>query len=88
VRRVDYATAGLTYTVQFSADLTNWTTSTAAPAVLANDGTYQIVSVPYPPSSAERKHASSASGLASYPEPVSSMPPFSILTTSSAMKSR
>ena len=49
VRRVDYVAAGLTYTVQFSADMLSWTASAAVPVVLANDGTYQIVSVPYPP---------------------------------------
>jgi len=48
VRRVDYAVAGLTYTVQFSPDLITWQDSTATPAVLATDGTHQIVSVPYP----------------------------------------
>ena len=49
VRRVDFAAAGLTYTVQFSADLNSWTSSAAAPTVLADDGTFQIVSVPYLP---------------------------------------
>ncbi len=49
VRRVNYVAAGLTYTVQFSADLQSWTASAAVPTVLANNGTYQIVSVPYPP---------------------------------------
>ena len=49
VRRKDYAAAGLTYTVQFSADLATWKTSAAVPTVLADDGTCQIVSVPYPP---------------------------------------
>jgi hypothetical protein len=49
VRLDNYASAGLTYATQFSADLTNWFTSTATPTVLADDGTYQVVSVPYPP---------------------------------------
>ena len=49
VRRVDYVAAGLTYAVQFSADMLSWTASAAVPVVLANDGTYQVVSVPYPP---------------------------------------
>ena len=49
VRRVDYVAAGLTYAVQFSADMQSWTTSAAVPAVLADDGAHQIVSVPYPP---------------------------------------
>jgi hypothetical protein len=49
VRRADYASAGLTYVVQFSADLNSWTASAVAPTVLADDGTLQIVSVPYVP---------------------------------------
>ena len=49
VRRKDYAAAGLTYTPQFSADMLTWANSAAVPAVLADDGTYQIGSVPYPP---------------------------------------
>ena len=49
VCRKDYAAAGLTYTVQFSADLTTWKTSAAVPTVLVDAGTCQIVSVPYPP---------------------------------------
>ncbi len=48
VRRKDHLTAGLTYTAQFSATLASWHDSTATPAVLADDGTWQIVSVPYP----------------------------------------
>ncbi|MCX6854663.1 MAG: hypothetical protein NTV80_07130 [Verrucomicrobia bacterium] len=49
VRRKDHVAAGLTYVPQFSADLTTWQNSAAVPTVLADDGTYQIVSVPYPP---------------------------------------
>jgi hypothetical protein len=48
VRRDDYTTYGLTYTVQFSPDLTVWTPSLAVPTVLADDGTHQVVSVPFP----------------------------------------
>ena len=48
VRRDDYAAAGLTYTVQFSPDLSVWTPSAALPTVLADNGTHQIVSVPFP----------------------------------------
>ncbi len=48
VRRNDYVAAGLTYTVQFSPDLGAWTPSAALPTVLANNGTHQIVSVPFP----------------------------------------
>ena len=53
LRRDDYASgstyAGITYNVQFSANLLTWTNSTAIPSVLADNGTYQLVSVPYPP---------------------------------------
>lgn len=48
VRRVDSVAAGLTYIVQFSPDMTTWTASAVTPAVLADNGTLQIVSVPYP----------------------------------------
>ena len=48
VRRKDYLTAGLTYTPQFSATLTSWYDSTTIPSILADNGTWQIVSVPYP----------------------------------------
>jgi hypothetical protein len=41
--------AGLTYSPQFSADLQTWVPSAVVPTVLADDGTNQIVSVPYPP---------------------------------------
>ena len=48
-RRRNYAAAGLTYTVQFSADnLATWVNSSAAPTVLATDGQIDAVSVPYP----------------------------------------
>jgi hypothetical protein len=49
VRRVDHVAAGLTYSPQFSADLQTWVPSAVVPTVLADDGTNQIVSVPYPP---------------------------------------
>lgn len=48
VRRADHQDAGLTYTVQFSADLETWQSSTAFPTVLAEDGGLQIVGVRYP----------------------------------------
>jgi hypothetical protein len=48
VRRKDAASAGLTYTPQFSPDMITWQDSAATPTVLADDGTNQIVSVPYP----------------------------------------
>ncbi|MBL9129609.1 MAG: cadherin repeat domain-containing protein, partial [Verrucomicrobiaceae bacterium] len=47
IRRKDHATAGLTYQVRFSANLSTWKTSTVTPTVLADDGTYQIVTVPF-----------------------------------------
>lgn len=48
VRRTDYLSAGLTYTPQFSGDLSTWLDSSTAPTVLADDGTHQVVAVPYP----------------------------------------
>jgi hypothetical protein len=47
-RRKDFATAGLTYSVEFSGDLATWKTSASTPTVLADDGEIQVVSVPYP----------------------------------------
>ena len=47
-RPTGFAAAGLSYTVQFTADLINWQSSAVTPTVLADDGTNQIVSVPYP----------------------------------------
>jgi hypothetical protein len=48
VRRKDYIAAGLTYTPRFSATLASWDNSVTVPTVLGDDGTWQIVSVPYP----------------------------------------
>lgn len=47
-RRKDQATAGLTYTVQFSADLSTWQSSVVTPSVVADDGVYEVVTVRYP----------------------------------------
>jgi len=50
-RRKNYLAAGLNYSVQFSADMTNWTTSTEIPTVLTGSGStgdIEAVSVPYP----------------------------------------
>ena len=48
-RRRNFGAAGLTYTVQFSANnLANWVNSSATPTVLATDGVIDAVSVPYP----------------------------------------
>jgi phosphodiesterase/alkaline phosphatase D-like protein/2',3'-cyclic-nucleotide 2'-phosphodiesterase (5'-nucleotidase family) len=55
VRRKDYLAAGLTYTPQFSSSLGSWQDSSAVPTVLADDGTWQVVSVPYTRSIAGRK---------------------------------
>ncbi|QTN31190.1 hypothetical protein HZ994_02220 [Akkermansiaceae bacterium] len=48
VRRKDYNVAGLTYTVQFSANLSMWEDG-GVPTVLADNGIYEIVSIGYPP---------------------------------------
>ncbi len=50
VRRKDYVEAGLTYTTLFSSALGSWSASAAVPTVLADNGTHQIVSVPFPAS--------------------------------------
>jgi hypothetical protein len=47
-RRKDFSAAGLSYTVEFSGDLSSWRASTATPSVLADDSEIQAVSVPYP----------------------------------------
>lgn len=47
-RRKDHAAAGLIYTVQFSGDLVNWVNSTVTPTVVADDGTIEAVTIPYP----------------------------------------
>jgi uncharacterized delta-60 repeat protein len=48
MRRADHATTGLTYTVQFSANMSTWSTSGVTPTVLATSGDYQLVTVRYP----------------------------------------
>ena len=47
-RRKDYAAAGLSFSVEFSADLVSWTPSTVTPTVIADNGTLEAVTVPYP----------------------------------------
>ena len=47
-RRKDYLAAGLSYTVQFSADMTIWQSSAATPTVIADDGVIEACTVPYP----------------------------------------
>ncbi len=49
-RRKDYQMAGLSYDVEFSADLKDWVPSTATPSILTNaesNGDYEAVSVPF-----------------------------------------
>jgi len=48
IRRKDYLQAGLTYTPSFSATLATWEVGTGTPTVLADDGIYQAMCVPYP----------------------------------------
>ncbi|MDB6134224.1 MAG: Cadherin proteinputative collagen-binding protein [Verrucomicrobiales bacterium] len=50
IRRKDQAQAGLDYTPQFTPDpaAAAWTAITATPKVLAEDGVYEVVSVPFP----------------------------------------
>ena len=48
-RRQDYLLAGLIYTVQYSADLSEWVPATAPPSdPLASDATIDAVSMPFP----------------------------------------
>ena len=47
-RRKDYAEAGLTYTVYFSANMSAWEASVATPDILHSDATLDMVKVPYP----------------------------------------
>ena len=48
IRRKDHAQAGLTYTANFGTDLDTWEASTETPTILADDGIYQAVCIPYP----------------------------------------
>jgi len=47
-RRVDHQTAGVTYTVQFSTGINQWSTSATLPTVIATDGTIDAVRVRFP----------------------------------------
>jgi hypothetical protein len=50
-RRKNFLSAGLTYTVQFSADLSTWSMSAVTPTILtgpANPSEVEAVSVPFP----------------------------------------
>ncbi len=48
VRRKDYLSGGLTYTVEFSKDLIVWQPNGVTPTPLAQNATYEIVSLPFP----------------------------------------
>jgi fibronectin-binding autotransporter adhesin len=49
MRRDDFGQPGsVSYTVQFSSDLSDWENSNAVPTVVADDGDYDLVEVPYP----------------------------------------
>ncbi len=48
IRRTDHALLGLSYVVEFSANLTNWQASAASPSSLATSGGHELVSVKYP----------------------------------------
>lgn len=47
-RRKDWSAAGLSYTVQFSGDLTTWANSTDTPTVVGTDTNNEAVEVPFP----------------------------------------
>jgi hypothetical protein len=47
-RRLDRVAAGLTYTVEFSADLSDWEPSGTNPTFIASDAEVEVVSVPFP----------------------------------------
>lgn len=47
-RRVNYVDAGLTYTVEFSNNLTPWAADATTPTVIATDGVIEAVRVPFP----------------------------------------
>ncbi len=55
VRQNPVFAGDLSYTAQFSSNGTTWVSSFAAPTVLAEDGLYQVVSVPYPLSTGGKK---------------------------------
>lgn len=48
-RRKDYLAAGLTYLVEFSSNLKDWTPSSSTAEILGDDGVVQQAAVPYPP---------------------------------------
>jgi alpha-tubulin suppressor-like RCC1 family protein len=48
IRRKDHVQTSLTYTPNFSANLSTWQVSADTPTVLADDGIYQALCLPYP----------------------------------------
>jgi hypothetical protein len=48
-RRKNASSVGLTYAVEFSEALKNWTVSTITPTVIAQDNEIEAVVVPFPP---------------------------------------
>jgi alpha-tubulin suppressor-like RCC1 family protein len=48
IRRRDHELAGLVYSVEFSGDLINWKHEIAQPVVIAESGTHELASIPYP----------------------------------------
>jgi alpha-tubulin suppressor-like RCC1 family protein len=51
IRRKDASANGLTYTVNFTTNFSNWEVGSGVPTVLADDGIYETVALPFPPSS-------------------------------------
>ena len=48
VRRMDAESAGLTYNIQFSRDMSEWETTDQAPIMVATQGDYEVVEVDFP----------------------------------------
>jgi alpha-tubulin suppressor-like RCC1 family protein len=51
IRRKDASANGLTYTVNFTANFSNWEAGSGVPTILADDGTYEAIALPFPASS-------------------------------------
>lgn len=47
-RRKDRVTAGLSYQVEFSSDLSDWTLSESSPSIISEDGTFEQVGLQFP----------------------------------------
>lgn len=48
IRRKDHVDAGLSYQLQFSSNLVSWVDAAAVPVIIADDGTNQVLCVPFP----------------------------------------